>query len=208
MTDGQAEPRADVRSFLPRPGEPVHEYAERLRVLHRDLTLVLQAVERGLAAAADPAAVPPPVPADDPAPEPVATAPVRPRRGPRVEVLPASTGEYGRLDDVDRRRPEPPPVAVETALDEPRFHPDGDGEVPRPAPRFPARPSAVDVTAPAEPEWVERAPDPAPAAPAPQTYTVAAPAEPRGLVVTKPMLAAFAAAWLVVVALLVAALLV
>src|SRR5690606_23688600 len=36
--------------FLPRPGEPVEAYAERLRALHRDLSLVLEAVERGVAA--------------------------------------------------------------------------------------------------------------------------------------------------------------
>ena len=50
MTERHAEPGADVGSFLPRPGEPVGAYAERLRALHRDLTLVLEAVERGLAA--------------------------------------------------------------------------------------------------------------------------------------------------------------
>jgi hypothetical protein len=51
MSEPHAEPAADVRSFLPRPGEPVEEYAARLRALHHDLTLVLDAVERGLAAA-------------------------------------------------------------------------------------------------------------------------------------------------------------
>lgn len=52
MTERHAEPGADVGSFLPRPGEPVGVYAERLRALYRDLTLVLEAVERGLAASA------------------------------------------------------------------------------------------------------------------------------------------------------------
>ena len=47
MNQREAEP-ADVRPFLPRPGEPVEEYAERLRAMHRDLSVVLQAVERGL----------------------------------------------------------------------------------------------------------------------------------------------------------------
>src|SRR5687768_11368706 len=52
MSEPQGEPQAaDVRSFLPRPGEPVEDYAARLRALHHDLTLVLDAVERGLAAA-------------------------------------------------------------------------------------------------------------------------------------------------------------
>ncbi len=54
MSEPHAEPpAADVRSFLPRPGEPVDDYAARLRALHHDLTLVLEAVERGLAAAAE-----------------------------------------------------------------------------------------------------------------------------------------------------------
>ena len=47
MSEREAEP-ADVRPFLPRPGEPVEEYAERLRAMHRDLSVVLQAVERFL----------------------------------------------------------------------------------------------------------------------------------------------------------------
>ena len=52
MSEPHADPpAADVRSFLPRPGEPVEDYAARLRALHHDLTLVLDAVERGLAAA-------------------------------------------------------------------------------------------------------------------------------------------------------------
>ena len=52
MSQPHAEPpAADVRSFLPRPGEAVEDYANRLRALHHDLTLVLDAVERGLAAA-------------------------------------------------------------------------------------------------------------------------------------------------------------
>src|SRR4051812_1658873 len=49
MSEGHEEQAADVRSFLPRPGEPVERYADRLRALHRDLTLVLEAAERGLA---------------------------------------------------------------------------------------------------------------------------------------------------------------
>jgi hypothetical protein len=51
MSEGHGDPSADVRAFLPRPGEPVEQYAERLRGLHRDLSLVLQAVERGLESA-------------------------------------------------------------------------------------------------------------------------------------------------------------
>ncbi len=48
--DREDEPTGpDVRPFLPRPGEPAEAYAARLRALHRDLTVVLEAVERGLA---------------------------------------------------------------------------------------------------------------------------------------------------------------
>jgi hypothetical protein len=48
--DREDEPTGpDVRPFLPRPGEPAEAYAARLRALHRDLTEVLEAVERSLA---------------------------------------------------------------------------------------------------------------------------------------------------------------
>ena len=79
MTERHAEPGTDVGSFLPRPGEPVGAYAQRLRALHRDLTLVLEAVERGLAASAPPEeleADEPPAPWDPASDLP----PPRPRR--------------------------------------------------------------------------------------------------------------------------------
>jgi hypothetical protein len=119
MSAPQPEPPgADVRSFLPRPGEPVEDYAARLRALHHDLSLVLDAVERGLAAAeaeaeaeAEPqppaalvaplraAHAPPAEPAEphrsSPPPSPLAA----PRGGARVEVVtaptPAQHGERG-----------------------------------------------------------------------------------------------------------------
>src|SRR5688500_12099225 len=133
MSEAHGDPPADVRSFLPRPGEPVEQYAERLRALHRDLTLVLQAVERGLAAAAHPEDVGPPVPARAPieiVPEretegdmaPVAAPPVTPRgRMPRVEVMPAPSGEQRRDDQEDRRQPPPPaePAARFSKTEEP-----------------------------------------------------------------------------------------
>jgi hypothetical protein len=103
MSEPHGEPQAaDVRSFLPRPGEPVEDYAARLRALHHDLTLVLDAVERGLAAAErtpapklEPvAAAPEPVPAAlaDPLPEPHRSPPPlgplsASRGGARVEVV-------------------------------------------------------------------------------------------------------------------------
>ena len=204
MSEAHGDAASDVRSFLPRPGEPVEEYAERLRALHRDLTLVLEAVERGLAAAAEPSSVPPPVPdppADRPfAPAPPADPPARPR-GPRVEVVSPPTGEHRRVDE-DRRRPEPAAMPVETADPEPRFSPDARRPAaetpPRPAPRFPARPSDLDTSPPAEPEWVDREPGREP----PQQFT-APTLPPAGTTISRPLLAAFVAAWLVVVVLLV-----
>lgn len=187
------------------------QYAERLRALHRDLTLVLQAVERGLAAAARPEEVGPPVPAHEPieiVPSPVEDpAPsVAPRtapssRMPRVEVMPAPSGESRRHDQEDRREPPsdaPPPRWSKengTTTDED----DESGErVPRPAPRFPARPSVVASDAPPrEPEWVDRGDE---------GFT--APTFPSGgaqrLRVSPLLVTAFFLAWLVVVALLIA----
>src|SRR5687768_16216256 len=70
MNEREAE-QADVRPFLPRPGEPVEEYAERLRAMHRDLSVVLQAVERGLARPHEPEPV---VPVREPEQEPAPVA--------------------------------------------------------------------------------------------------------------------------------------
>ena len=58
MSEHEGESQAaDVRSFLPRPGEPVEDYAARLRTLHHDLALAPDAAERGLPGGARP---PPP----------------------------------------------------------------------------------------------------------------------------------------------------
>jgi hypothetical protein len=207
MSEGQGVPPADVRSFLPRPGESVEDYAARLRKLHRDLTLVLEAVERGLAAAAGEEAPRVETVADEPrftvpeprahepievVPEPPEPAPAAPRPGgaavrsavPRVEVMPPPTGEDRRADAVDARRAEPEP--------------------PRPAAPFPARPSAAADGARREPEWVER--EPPREAFTPPTFPSPAAGAPQGIVMTRALLAAFAVAWLVVVALLVAVL--
>ena len=148
MNERQMEPPvADVRPFLPQPGEPAEAYAARLRALHRDLTLVLDAVERGLAASPPPppvAEAPPlaPAPAPDHAPEvdePIAIAvePVLPldapaRREPpfsglpRVEVVPRS-----REGDDDESWAEP---QSRRASDEPPAPP--LREAPRPATPF------------------------------------------------------------------------
>ena len=204
MSEGH-EP-GDVRSFLPRPGEPVEQYAERLRALHRDLTLVLQAVERGLAAAgtAEPVASGPieVAPVAEPAPEAIgprehshAHGPVRPPL-PRVEVLPAPSGEKRRADDTEDRRATAEPPAVEEELRDVAPRPTGRGQ------RFARRPSAAAGPAP-EPEWVEHEPPgesftAATFAPVPEAPR--APAPPV-------LIAAVIAGWLTVVALVLALLL-
>ena len=92
MSEPHAEPPgADVRSFLPRPGEAVDDYAARLRALHHDLSLVLDAVERGLAAAE---AAPPEI-AD--------------RRGPRPVSEVAAPGLEESYEVVEEPRRSPPP---------------------------------------------------------------------------------------------------
>lgn len=151
MSEGHEEPPADVRSFLPRPGEPVEDYAERLRALHRDLTLVLEAVERGLAVSVAPPSEPArePVPVGEP--ESVLLDPDAASGGPRVEIMPAPSGATTRGTAEDRRAP-PSLPADPDAPDPPSFGP---------AP-FPPRPSVRDLdepAGPAEPAWVER-PDP------------------------------------------------
>jgi hypothetical protein len=212
MSEGHGDPPADVRSFLPRPGEPVEQYAERLRVLHRDLTLVLQAVERGLAAAARPEDLGPPVPAHEPieiVPEPAeqaaptAAPPLAPRsRMPRVEVMPAPSAEQRRDDQEDRRRPPAPeePAPRWAKEDGPGDgSPDGPDPVerglPRPA-RFPARPSVASAGHAREPQWVERG----------EGFTAPTfpPSQAHRLQLSPLLVAGFALAWLVVVGLLVA----
>ena len=194
MSDGHGDQPADVRSFLPRPGEPVDQYAERLRALHRDLTLVLQAVERGLATAAHPGDVAPPVPAHEPieiVPEPVdepdgsPAPPLPPRsRMPRVEVMPAPSGEQ-RRDGFEERR-EPPAVL--------------EGAPARPAPPFPSRPSAASEEPQPEPRWIERDDGEDEGFTAP-TFP---PVQHHRLQISPLVASAVVAAWLVVVGLLVA----
>lgn len=137
MTERHAEPGADVGSFLPRPGEPAAAYAERLRALHRDLTLVLEAVERGMATSRGPAAAEDPRPARIPPPVP----PTRPRR-------------FSRPGGEEARFPEPlvseGPIDVRPVLDEPAAETQaaapGPGTWPRP------RSGARVVVVPSEPE--------------------------------------------------------
>jgi hypothetical protein len=214
MSEGQGDPPADVRSFLPRPGEPVEQYAQRLRALHRDLTLVLEAVERGLAAAAEPADLAPPVPDQAPIeisptveepPGPAGEPPRFRRAAPRVEVLPAASGESGRDDPTQQRRrgdAAPAPDPAGDAGPEPDAEPSGR-ERPRAA-RFPRRPSDAPAGYPREPEWVEDPDEAADGFTAP-TFPTTGDA-PQGLRVTPVGVVAMVAAWLVVVALLVAVL--
>jgi hypothetical protein len=212
MNQYDVEPAADVRAFLPRPGEPVEEYASRLRALHRDLTLVLQAVERGLspgpAAAEPPPALEPlpgpvtdvvPVPTLEPEPigDAAARAPASPPGMPRVEVLPARTSRGG--DD---------PASTPWAAEADRPH-------------EPYGRRSTDLTATAGAASPERPPaEEPPAAPsAPRVAIVAAPATPppepaapadspeRGMALPPWAIAAVLAGWLTIVALLLAVLL-
>lgn len=182
MREGHEEPPADVRSFLPRPGEPVELYAERLRALHRDLTLVLQAVERGLAephapepgnaaaATFQPAAhAPPPARVEDAVASPTALPETG---GARVEVVPGPSGAHGRAEhepdphpqsatSASSPAPAPGPAPRRRATD-PAPEPDprgaADPDARRPLEPFPARPSDrrrhTDPMA-REPAWVE-----------------------------------------------------
>lgn len=222
MSEGHADPPADVRSFLPRPGEPVEEYAQRLRALHRDLTLVLEAVERGLAAAAAPEDQPPMVPAEPPRHEPAIeprTVEVRPRAAPglqeahvapptsplapplrggggaRVEVMPAPTGEDRREGGEDRRAQVTLPPEAHEELEDPGERASGP---PGRFERFPSRPSGV-ATSEAEPTWVHRGPQS-------ESFTAATFGAPPGSRPAPPpaLLAALVAGWLTVVALVLA----
>ena len=213
MSEGHGDPPADVRSFLPRPGEPVEEYAQRLRALHRDLTLVLEAVERGLAAAAGEAEPAPVSAPPGPEPERFSTPvgreprdvhvthgppPPAPTREPllpggaRVEVLPAASGEQVRLQGEERRAPAAPPAAPEEPADP--FAAEGEAAEPPRAQRLPARPSATALAEP-EPEWVHRGPPS-------ETFTAATFGPPAPAGGPSPvLLAALVAGWLTVVAL-------
>lgn len=202
MSERHTGPTADVRAFLPRRGEPVEEYVERLRALHRDLTLVLQAVERGLAASTEPEATRPPAAppahngpptADDEslladahlhAAEPhhasVSRLLQQARGGPRVEVVPSSAGPQRRDVGEARRRPRAPGDDDPAARD-----PDSARSA------FPARPSGRrGQAAETPPARVER-PVPGPAGLRPdEPERRAAPAVPHPRVVERPRPAA------------------
>ena len=208
----------------------MEEYAQRLRELHRDLTLVLEAVERGLAAAAgeperafepEQRTEPPPPPprhAPDrsmpgdvrvvphearehtppgPPPSPLAREGMLGLGGARVEVIPAPTGEQGRMEGEERRAPVELPEPADpfaAAGEEP-------ADVPGRSQRLPARPSETSAAFEAEPEWVHREPPS-------ETFTAArfGPSAPAGG--PPPMLlAALVAGWLTVLALALALLL-
>jgi hypothetical protein len=196
MNQHDVEPMADVRAFLPRPGEPVETYAERLRALHRDLTLVLQAVERGLSAgearpedesfeedagAHDVAIEPEPEPIEVHGITPAASEQI-PASAVRVEVLPARS-------DAPRRSgaEHSPPWSEDTPIER----------------RAPLRPV---VAPPPEPR---REPVPPPRreiAPPPPVALPPAPPEPPFYARPLPswVIAAVLAGWLTIVALLIA----
>ncbi|HEX2086859.1 MAG TPA: hypothetical protein VHF89_14360 [Solirubrobacteraceae bacterium] len=158
MSEPHAEPpAADVRSFLPRPGEPVEDYAARLRALHHDLTLVLDAVERGLAAAEERAPLTEPLAVYAHEPRPVA----EPRRSPpppgplsaprgsaRVEVV--TTPATARDAEAEGGRPWSAPQVPE-------------GEAPRGRRRAPmgeGAPAGGEPAAPSPERWPPREPQP------------------------------------------------
>jgi hypothetical protein len=177
MSEPHVEPSAaDVRSFLPRPGEPVEDYAARLRALHEDLSLVLDAVERGLAAAeAEPAPRPEPLEVvseprrSPPPPGPLSSAP---RGSARVEVISTPAGSSGAESGGERAWSGPQEPEGHAPWGGRRAHTGegapvgGDSAAPSPE-RFDERRGAVEpwVERPARPPreepWVEqRGPDP------------------------------------------------
>ena len=209
MSEPHAEPpAADVRSFLPRPGEPVEDYAARLRALHEDLSLVLDAVERGLAAAeAEPAPVRPvapvvpvvpvvPVAPVEAVPEPHRSppppGPLSPPRGnARVEVIstPATAHGHAGGEGAWSGPPEPEGAAPRRRAPMGEGGPvGGDPAAPSPE-RWPPHPGGgyggpwVESVPPpprAEP-WVERGASgwpPPPPPPAEMTFTPSGPSAP------------------------------
>ena len=225
MNEREAD-QADVRPFLPRPGEPVEEYAERLRAMYRDLSVVLQAVERGLARAGDP--VEHAVPAvGEPAPEPVhavhvpaeePAAAAGPLRGlPRVEVMPSRARTGHRAGDEGVQSPwVDAPLEAEPLVE--RRQPSSRPDEPRWAESLPpARPLAerpsldrrhARVEAP-PPRIEEFTPATIPAAPPPPAPQQQPPAAPQAFSPLLPQwaVAAILAGWLTIVALLLALLL-
>jgi hypothetical protein len=183
MNQREAE-SADVRPFLPRPGEPVEEYAERLRAMHRDLSVVLQAVERGLQRAHAPAEAETARPAEEqvavhvveePAEQRLASSVTQPsaaamreplRGAPRVEVVSTHAGHRAGDETVESPWAEGEPVVDRRAPVEPleRHGPSPRPDDPRwaraaPAPPFAERPSADPLHVPpppAQPPLAER----------------------------------------------------
>jgi hypothetical protein len=215
---------ADVRPFLPRPGEPVEEYAERLRAMHRDLSVVLQAVERGLERSHE--HEPGPI-VRVPDPEP-ATAPVAAPAGlmgpgtARVEVVHSGRGHRAEDEAVDEDWVEeepalPPPPGPERRhsrarplADRPSQDPSrGGGQDPWPpaAPPLAERPSGDPHRG-----WPEPALAPPPPRPGPPAFTPASyPTHwadgndrRRGPLLPGWAIAAILAGWLTIVALLLA----
>lgn len=158
MNQREAEP-ADVRPFLPRPGEPVEEYAERLRAMHRDLSVVLQAVERGLQRAHAPAEPPPPPEAHEPVSVHVVEHPAEERLASRVAGPTSAAMREGPL-------PGAPRVEVVTTgsghrADDPTVQtPWAEGEIPdRRAPVEPLERHEPSPR-PDDPRWARAAPAP------------------------------------------------
>jgi hypothetical protein len=177
MSEPHVEPpAADVRSFLPRPGEPVEDYAARLRALHEDLSLVLDAVERGLAAAeAEPVT---PIEPVELVPEPHRSPPPpgplsAPRGSARVEVISTPATARGEGGGASSGPQEPVGGAPRGG----RRAPTGEGG---PAGGEPALPSPERWPSQAGPyaePWVERPPRPARADP----WVESTAADPWGL---------------------------
>lgn len=104
--------------FMPRVGEPVHAYAARLRAMHHHLTMLIEAVERGMSQrppapsvaqehhhprlGAPPRVVTARAPAFAPAPHPAADAEADDRRADRFDRRFA--GHERRQGHPDRRR--------------------------------------------------------------------------------------------------------
>lgn len=232
MNEPHAEPPpADVRSFLPRPSEPVEDYAARLRALHHDLTLVLDAVERGLEAAGierSPGPVPVAAVPDEPhrvSPQPAAVA-TEPRRSPpppgplaaprgsaRVEVISTARGEQAGGAATWSGPPEPggdAPWGVRRALDGEGAPAGGVPAAPSPE-RWPQEPWVERrAPAPRSAPWVEAEAEwpPPPAPPAELTFAPpapsAAPLRHRAATIPPVVLAAAILGWLTVLALVLA----
>jgi hypothetical protein len=214
MTERHAEPGADVGSFLPRPGEPVAAYAERLRALHRDLTLMLEAIERGIATSRRPE------PAEDarPVAPGLPVPPSRPRRFSRLggeearfpdeSVMEERTVEIRPAADESPREDVRPPVPVRRrgtgarVVVVPSAPEPGERVFERRAQRAPVEPLESAPVA-VEPLAVEPAPTsaPAPDAPAPPAPSWPPPAPPRGSRVSAVTVALAVAGWLTALAL-------